>query len=64
MTSREMRIKQIVEGQFGGEIELVDEIEINAADFLLTVTAGESVVQLWFSLPEMLIELDPPAIVF
>lgn len=64
LTIPDMTIEQIVEEQFGGEIELVDEIESNAAYFLLTVTAGESVVQLWFSLPEMLIELDPPAIVF
>ena len=60
----DLTVEQIVEEQFGGDIELVSDLQYDAAYFLLTVTSGESVVELWFSIPGMLLELDQTAIVF
>lgn len=60
----DLTVEEIVEEQFGGDIELVSELKYDAAYFLLTVTSGESVVEIWFSIPSMLIELDQTAIVF
>ncbi len=64
LTVPSLTVEEIVEEQFGGDIELVNELKEDAAYFLITVTSGESIVELWFNIPNIFIELDQTAIVF
>ena len=64
LTVPSLTVEEIVEEQFGGDIELVNELKDDAAYFLITVTSGDSIVELWFNIPSISIELDQTAIIF
>ena len=59
-------VEQAIEEKFGGEVLFDEELESVKAYFVITVTADESVVNLWFTFDVDVegIMLNPPQIVF
>ena len=59
-------VKRAVEIKYGGNVEFGAELENDKAYFIISVTAEESVVNLWFTFDVDVegIMLDPPQIVF
>ena len=58
-------IEQAVEEKFGGEVLFDEELRSSNAYFVITVTAEESVLNLWFTFDVYVegITLDPPQII-
>ncbi len=59
-------VEQAIEEKFGGEVLFDEELESVKAYFVITVTADESVVNLWFTFDVDVegITLNPPQIIF
>ena len=59
-------VQRALEEKFGGEVELGTELQDDTAYFMITVTAGESSVQLWFLFGAEVsgLSVDPPSVIF
>ena len=59
-------VQRAVEEKFGGAVELGTELQDDRAYFMITVTAGESSVQLWFLFGAEVsgLSVDPPFVIF
>ena len=59
-------VQRAVEEKFGGAVELGTELQDDKAYFLITVTAGESQVQLWFLFGAKVsgVTVDPSSLIF
>ena len=59
-------VEQAIKEKFGGEVLFDEELESVKAYFVITVTADESVVNLWFTFDVDVegITLSPPQIIF
>ena len=59
-------VQRAVEEKFGGAVEIGTELQDDKAYFLITVTAGESSVQLWFLFGAKVsgVTVDPSSLIF
>jgi len=57
-------VEKAVETKYGGDVELQEELQDDLCYFVITVTSGESVVNLWFNFSDLTVTLDPPQIIF
>lgn len=59
-------VQRALEEKFGGAVELGTELQDDKAYFMITVTAGESSVQLWFLFGAKVsgVTVDPSSLIF